>query len=125
MADDQRVYSEEEFALILRTAAELASRAEKPGFSSNGLTLTEMKSAAAQAGLDPALVERAARLLGTGSTASPLERLAGGPLRHEHDAQFPSKLDEDSAARLLSAVRINTHFHSSNPGHSSSAGMTW
>jgi hypothetical protein len=125
MADDQRVYSDEEFALILRTAAELASRAEQPGFSSNGLTLTEMKSAAALAGLDPALVERAARLLGTRATASPLERLVGGPLRHEHDTHFPTKLDEGSAARLLSAVRISAHYHSSNPGESSSLGMIW
>jgi hypothetical protein len=125
MADDPRVYSDEEFALILRTAAELASRAEQPGHSSNGLTLTEIKSAAAQAGLDPALVERAARLLGTRATASPLERLVGGPLRHEHHAHFPTKLDEDCAARLLSAIRISTHYHSSNPGHSSSVGMTW
>jgi len=50
MADDQRVYSDEEFALILRKAAELASRAESPATSSAGLTLTGMKSAAAQAG---------------------------------------------------------------------------
>jgi hypothetical protein len=35
------------------------------------------------------------------------------------------KLDEDSAARLLSAVRINTDFHSYDPGHSSAHGMTW
>ncbi len=49
MADDRRVYSDEEFALILRQAAELASRAEPPGPSSAGLTLTEMKAAAAQA----------------------------------------------------------------------------
>jgi hypothetical protein len=125
MADNQRVYSDEEFALILRTAAELASRAEQPGFSSNGLTLTEMKSAAAQAGLDPALVERAARLLVTRARASPLERLIGGPLRHEHHARFSIKLDEQDAARLLSAVRINTDFHSSDPGHSSALGMTW
>jgi hypothetical protein len=125
MADDQRTYSDEEFALILRTAAELASRTEQPSFSSNGLTLTEMKSAAAQVGLDPALVERAARLLVTRATASPLERLIGGPLRHEHDARFSIKLDEDSAARLLSAVRINTRFHSSDPGHSSALGMSW
>src|SRR5262245_39891252 len=125
MADDQRVYTDEEFARILRTAAELASRAERPRFSSNGLTLTEMKSAAAQAGLDPALVERAARLLVTRAAASPLERLMGGPLRHEHDARFSIKLDEHNAARLLSAVRINTDFHSSDPGHSSALGMTW
>jgi hypothetical protein len=125
MTDNQRVYSDEEFALILRTAAELASRAEQPRSSSEGLTLAEMKSAA-QAGLDPALVERAARLLITRTTASPFERLLGGPLRYEHDARFPVRLDEDNATRLLSAVRISAaHFGSVNDGHSSSLGMTW
>ena len=126
MADDQRVYSDEEFALILRTAAELATRTQQPGFSSDGLTLTEMQSAAAQVGLDPALVERAARLLAATATASPLERLIGGPLRHDHKARFPIKLDENMAARLLSAVRISAgEFGSGNAGHSSSIGMTW
>ncbi len=121
----ERVYSDEEFALILRTAAELAARPEQPGFSSDGLTLTEMKSAAAQAGLDPALVERAARSLVTRADESPLERLIGGPLRHAHDTHLSIKLDEAGAARLLSAVRINADFHSSDPGHSSALGMSW
>ena len=49
MADDQLIYIDEEFALILRQASELASRAEPPGTSSAGFTLTEMKAAAAQA----------------------------------------------------------------------------
>src|SRR4051812_41974515 len=123
MSDDPRIYSDEEFALILRKAAELASRAEAPASSSAGLTLTEMKAAAAQVGLDPALVERAARLLAARATASPLERLIGGPLRYDHKVRFPIKLDENRAARLLSAVRISA----SQPGagHSSSMGMTW
>src|SRR5688572_28613972 len=126
MADDQRVYSDQEFALILRQAAELASRAEPPGPSSAGLTLAEMKAAAAQAGLDPALVERAARLLAAKVSASPLERLTGGPLRHHYEARFPVKLDEHSAARLLSAVRISAgQAGSRDDGHSSSMGMTW
>ena len=126
MADDQRIYSDEEFALILRQAAELASRAERPGPSSAGLTLIEMKAAAAQAGFDPALVERAARLLPARSTASPLERLTGGPVRHDHEARFPVKLDEATAARLLSAVRIHAgQAGSRDVGHSSSMGMTW
>ena len=126
MADDQRVYSDEEFALILRKAAELASRAESPGGSSAGLTLTEMKSAAAQAGLDPALVERAARLLPVRVTASPIERVIGGPFRHTHEARFSIKLDENSAARLLSAVRITAGLAGNRDrGHSSSMGMTW
>jgi hypothetical protein len=126
MAGDPRVYSDEEFALILRKAAELASRAESPAASSAGLTLTEMKSAAAQAGLDPALVERAARLLAVRVTASPIERLIGGPLRHNHEARFAIKLDEHSAALLLSAVRITAGLAGRRDvGHSSSMGMTW
>lgn len=125
MADAQRVYSDEEFAVILRTAAELASRAEQTGFSSSGLTVAEMKLAAAQAGLDPALVERAARLLVTRAAESPLERLIGGPFRHEHGARFSIALDEQTAARLLSAVRISTDYHSSDPGYSSALGMAW
>jgi hypothetical protein len=65
-------------------------------------------------------------MLVTRATASPVERLIGGPLRHEHDARFSVKLDEDIAARLLSAVRISaSDFHSPNAGHSSSVGMTW
>lgn len=126
MAGDQRVYGDDEFALILRKAAELASRAESPAASSAGLTLTEMKSAAAQAGLDPALVERAARMLAASATVSPLERLTGGPLRHNLEARFPIKLDENSAALLLSSVRITAGLAGrQDVGHSSSIGMTW
>jgi hypothetical protein len=126
MSDDQRVYSDEEFVLILRKAAELASQAESPSATSAGLTMAEMKSAATQAGLDPALVERAARLVAVGVTASPIERLIGGPLRHHDEARFPIKLDENGAARLLSAVRIAASLAGSRDvGHSSSMGMTW
>jgi hypothetical protein len=126
MTDGNRVYSDEEFALILRKAAELASQSESPAASSAGLTLAEMKSAAAQAGLDPALVERAARMLAVAANASGLERLTGGPLRHSHEAHFPTRLDEDSAALLLSAVRISAGLAGSqDAGHSSSMGMTW
>ncbi len=126
MSDDQRVYSDEEFALILRKAAELATITELPALSSVGLTLTEIKAAAAQVGFDPALVERAAQLLPASATASPIERLIGGPLRHDYEARFPIKLDDNSAARLLSAVRIGAGQPGSRDvGHSSSMGMTW
>jgi hypothetical protein len=126
MSDDKRVYNDEEFALILGKAAELASRAKLATPSSAGLTLIEMKVAAAQVGFDPALVERAARLLADTATASPLERLVGGPLRHDYEVRFPIKLDEDSAARLLSALRISAgEFGGANNGLSNSMGMTW
>ncbi len=126
MSDDQRVYSDEEFALILRKATELASRAEPTALSLAGLTLTEMKAAAAQVGFDPVLVERAARMLTATATASPLERLIGGPLRHNHEVRFPIKLDENRSALLLSAVRISAGLAGKQDvGHSGSMGMTW
>lgn len=124
MSDDQRVYSDEEFAVILRKAAELASRVESSGASSGGLTMTEMKSAATQVGLDPSLIERAARLLAVRVT--PIERLIGGPVRHHDEARFPIKLDENRAALLLSAVRVAASLAGRRDvGHSSSMGMTW
>ncbi len=126
MADDQRVYSDEEFAVILRKAAEMPGPAEATATSQEGLTLNEMKAAAAQAGLDPALVERAAQMLVANTPASPFERLIGGPLRHEKLARLPIPLDESTAARLLSAVRINAGVAGSRDrGHSSAMGMTW
>lgn len=56
MADEGRIYSDDEFAVILRKAAELASRSETPAVASTGSTLAEITSAAAQAGLDPDLL---------------------------------------------------------------------
>jgi hypothetical protein len=47
-------------------------------------------------------------------------------LRHDYEARFPIKLDENSAARLLSAVRISAgQSGNRDVGHSSSMGMTW
>lgn len=126
MPDDQRVYSDEEFALILRKATELGNRAEESAGAAGGLTLAEMKAAAQQVGIDPALVDRAARMIVATATATPLERLIGGPVRHHHEVRFPTTLDEDQAAQLLSAIRISAGLAGkTDGGHSSSMGMTW
>jgi hypothetical protein len=125
VSDDRRLYSDEEFALILRKATELAGRAKPRAHASAGLTLSEMTAAAGQVGLDPALVERAARLLAATAAASPFERLIGGPLRHDYEVRFSTELDESMAARLLSAVRISAGQSGSYEGHSSSVGVTW
>jgi hypothetical protein len=125
MSDDRPVYSDEEFALILRKAAELADLAEPRSHSPVGLTLAEMKAAAAQAGFDPALVERAARLIRANATDAPsfMERLIGGRTRHGSETYFPIALDEAGAARLLSAIRIA--IGRAGDGHSGPTGLTW
>lgn len=84
-----------------------------------------MKAAAAQAGLDPALVERAARLLRSNAVAAPsfMERLIGGRTRHGSEAHFPIFMDEARAAELLSALRIGVG--RSGAGLSGPTGVTW
>lgn len=125
IGDNRRVYTDEEFALILRKAAELAQPTASSGHSSSGLTLDDMKAAAGQVGIDPALVERAARLVTAYATSRPsvLERLLGGRARYRGEAQFPIVLDEADVARLLSAIRIGV----GQPGeaHASALGLTW
>lgn len=82
-----------------------------------------MKAAAFEVGIDPALVERAARLLPPSTSASPFERLAGGPMRHGSELHLPVTLDEAAAARLLAAVRMSAG--QAGTGHSSDIGMVW
>ncbi len=126
MTDEGRTYSDEEFALILRKAAEMASPADLPAPAGDGLTLAEMEAAAAQAGLDPTLVRRAAKLVDHQVAPSPLERMIGGPLRHQLEDHLPVTLDDTRSARLLSAVRISHGVAGHrDAGHSSAMGMTW
>jgi len=84
-----------------------------------------MKAAAAQVGVDPALVERAARLVTATATASPsfIERLFGGRARYSGEAHFPIDLDEAGVAQLMSAIRISVG--QPGEGHSSALGLTW
>lgn len=126
MSDDQRVYSDEDFGLILRKATEMASRTDSTATVADGLTLAEMKAAAAQVGFDPALVERAALLLAESAPATPLDRLFGGPVHHQRTLHLPVALDEPRAAMLLSAIRISAGLAGRRDnGHSSAMGMSW
>jgi hypothetical protein len=117
------VYTDAEFAVILRKAAELAPSSAPRSSSPSGLTLAEMKAVASEAGIDPALVERAAQLLSEDSSKTFYERLIGGPARHCSEMRLPVTLDEAQAAQLLASVQILAGQPGS--GHSSSAGMVW
>jgi hypothetical protein len=60
MAEDRR-YSDREFALILRRAAELQEAVQES--ASGGLTLAEIKGIGAAAGIDPELIAQVANSL--------------------------------------------------------------
>ena len=117
------MYSDAEFALVLQKAAELANTRTPRSTSPAGMTLAEMKSIASEAGIDAALVERAAQIVAASATTSFYERVVGGPVRHGGVMQLPVKLDEAHAARLLAAVQILAD--DTGTGHASATGMVW
>lgn len=78
---------------------------------------------AAEVGLDPLLVERAARQIPAHSSESRLKGLIGGPVKHRLDVYFATKLTESRSARLLSAVRAAAE--QQGEGDANLSGMTW
>lgn len=110
MGDVGRRYTETEFALILRKAAELQ---ERPGVSApgeGGLTLAEISSIAREVGLDPTLVARAAADLDA-EHPSRLTRFLGGNARHRVEASVPILLPPDAYPRVVAAIRAATGRH--------------
>ncbi len=123
ISDDRKAYTDREFALILSKASELARSSDVAERLPAGFSLAEMKVIAAEAGLDPVLIERAARLMPAGSSESRLQRVLGGPLKHRLDAHFETKLTEETKAHLLSAVRAAVEMQ--GRGEAYASGMSW
>ncbi len=105
-----RKYSEEEFALILRKASEMQdSRASSPGDSGGGrFSLEEIQSIAAEAGIDPDAVARAAAVLGA---LEPVKRrgvlrlLFGEPGTVHLDLEVPGRVPPEEMGRILADIR--------------------
>jgi dihydrofolate reductase len=107
----------------LHKATDLAKRPGVAGDSSSGLSLREIKAVGAEVGIDPALIERAARLVPRRRTQSLFERLIGGPIKHRIEAQFSTRLTEERSTHLLSAVRAHVDEH--GHGQADASGMSW
>lgn len=123
ISEDGKTYTDQEFALILSKASELARASDASAESLQGISLDEMKAVAAEVGLDPTLVERAARLVPMETGQSRLERILGGPVKYRWEADFHGRLSNESAAHLLSAVRSAAE--QQGEGQADSSGMSW
>lgn len=75
---DSRRFSEKEVAHIIKRASELQQE-EAPTESTNGMSLAELEQVAREAGLDPALVRRAATDLDTRVTDRKPSAFVGAP----------------------------------------------
>jgi hypothetical protein len=101
---DERRYSDQEFALILREAGELRKvRSERRG-SREGLTLAEMQDIAREAGIDPDLVARAAALVPE-HRLSLAARIFGGPGQYRMVGRVPGEIPEEEMGRILETIR--------------------
>lgn len=100
----ERRYDDREVALIFRDAAAL----ERTRGAAGGLTLPELERVAVEAGLDPAMVRRAAAELEAPRAATAGDRWRGGPRALVIAREIDGELAVDAAGAadaLLAAVR--------------------
>lgn len=102
---DERHYTDDEFTLILRRAAEAQARgrARLPA-RHGGLSMSEILEIAEQAGLDPELVAEAARAL-PAQRHSVGARIFGGPSSIRLEFTVDGAVAMSDHARILSAIR--------------------
>ena len=123
MTIGDRIYSREEFAEILERAEDLERRAEVALGSQPGFSLAQMREIAAEAGIDPDAVERAAHLLPPRAPDRPIEHATGGVLRHRIQASYPVALTDEGLEKLLAVIRASSGHPGS--GNVTVSGLTW
>lgn len=123
MSDASKRYTEREFSLILSKAAELAGSSNSVGRIEDGLTLKEITSIAAEAGLDADSIARAARLIPDEGQPSVLHQVMGGALRVRRGFDLPGELTNERAHRILNSARRTMQTH--GLGDADSSGVSW
>jgi hypothetical protein len=123
LSDATKRYTEREFSLILSKAAELAGSSNAVGRVEDGLTLKEITSIAAEAGLDADSIARAARLIPDEGQPSVLHRVTGGALRLRRGFDLPGELTNQRAQRILNSARMAMQAH--GVGDADSSGVSW
>lgn len=108
----ERRYDDDEVREIFDRASELAADTRagdsEPG-GQTGMSLAELQSIGAEAGIDPALVARAATSLDqTRLEADAPVRLLGVPVSAAHVVDLPGRLDDEDWDQLV--VRLRDHF---------------
>jgi len=123
MTTNDRIYSREEFAEILERAEDFERRAEVALGSQPGFSITQMREIAAEAGIDPDAVERAAHLLPRKAPELPIEYTTRGVLRQRIHASFPVALTDEASAKLLAVIRASSGRQGT--GEVTVTGLSW
>ena len=116
-------YSEDEVALILKRAAEMQKQQPLPG-DSRSMSLNEIETAAAEAGLSRALVRRAATEIARPAPPDTKPNAwLGGPTRLIVERVIEGEFPIEEFDQLLEVIR----FSNTGPGQVSTVGrsLTW
>jgi hypothetical protein len=97
MSDENRKYSDEQLALILRRASDLQAQRDHERHS-----LADIQEIARQVGVDPALVVHVAAGL---PAREPMQPLPGSSLVHTVETVLPQRVSPAQMGRLVDAVR--------------------
>ncbi len=101
---EERKYSDEQSAAILARTAELSAQSSA---HSSGLTLDELERVAADAGLDPALVRKAAADVARGTEPARAPSWTTrwfGPTELKYEAEIQGEIDDDARQAILEAI---------------------
>ena len=128
MSDDPpraRRYDEAEVSLILQKAAEMQMRTHERAdgtAGARGMSLAELESIAAEAGLSPEHVRRAATQLATPPRRSLSQALLGAPVRVSVEREVEGELPASALEQVANVLR--RHAGSARPGQLSVVGRT-
>jgi hypothetical protein len=103
--DSTRRFTDQEVAVVLRTASEIDAREGAIG-GGGGLSLEDLREIAAEVGISPRAIERAVARLDSRARAP--EAWVGAPLVRRAVRAVPGELDRESVARLIHLVDERT-----------------
>ena len=105
-----RVYGEKEVGRLLERATELQHVSAPSGTS--GLTLAELEQIAAEAGIDPMYLRRAAQELEAGPEGSTVwTKIVGDQLMLVRQVTLQGELPEAGFERIVSTIQTNSREH--------------
>ena len=106
-----RVYGEEEIGRILKRATELqVQEPTAPGAA--GVTLDELEEIAAEAGIDPSFLRRAARELDTHRPGSTFwSKIVGDDLMLVREITLVGELADDGFERIVGVIQAGSREH--------------
>lgn len=107
-----RLYGDKEMAKLLKRATELQQEEGNPGLPSSGLSLRELEEVAAEAGIDPRYLRRAAAELASGGReAEGWEKLTGERLTVVQEVVVPGELTPEGFERVLAVIQSTCAEH--------------